>query len=152
MYGQLSEASRCEVQDHEDWRTSFESKDLLYLLTRIRATHVARQSGNPTQDKERVRNHWANIKMSTNESSFAFKKCVENYQLERLAVGLEELPAEELIIGILNRLDMNRYTSRHREHFNEEVEAEDAAVPQPSEDRQPQEHHGTHPEQPQLSQ
>jgi hypothetical protein len=51
----LSESSRCEVQDDEEWEESFAQSDLLYLIRRIRATHIARQSGNPAQDMERVR-------------------------------------------------------------------------------------------------
>ena len=109
VYGQLSEASRCEVEEHEEWKTKFESKDLLYFIQRIRATHIARQSGNPEQDKERVRAVWSNLRMYHNETSFAFRTRVENYQLERLAVGLQQLPASELVIGVLNRLDMSRY-------------------------------------------
>ena len=109
VYGQLSESSRCEVQDDELWKEKFEEKDLIYLVTRIRATHVAKQSGNPSQDKERVRSKWSHLRMAINESSFSFRTRVENYQLERIAVGLEELPDEEAIIGILNRLDMSRY-------------------------------------------
>ena len=101
VYGQLSESSRCEIQDHEDWRSKFEEKDLIFLITRIRATHPAKQLGNPSQDKERVRSKWANLRMTSNESSFSFRTRVENYQLERVAVGLAELPDEELIIGIL---------------------------------------------------
>jgi Zinc knuckle len=72
---------------------------------------VAKQSGNPSQDKERIRATWANLRMAANESSFAFRTRVENYQLERTAVGLAILPDEEIIIGILNRLDMSRYSA-----------------------------------------
>ena len=103
VYGQLSESSRCEVQDHEDWRTKFVEKDLIFLVTRIRAKHFAKQSGNPSQDKERFRSKWASLRMMSNESSFSFRTRIENYQLERVAVGLSELPDEELIIGILIR-------------------------------------------------
>lgn len=49
------ESSRAEIHDTAEWKTKFESKDFLYLITRIRSTHVAKQSGNPSQDKERVR-------------------------------------------------------------------------------------------------
>jgi hypothetical protein len=111
VYGQLSESSRAEIQDHAEWKTNFESKYLLYLINRIRSTHVAKQSGNPSQDKERVRATWANLRMAANESSFSFRTRVENYQLERTAVGLAVLPDEEIIIGILNRLDMSRYSA-----------------------------------------
>ena len=111
VYGQLSDSSRCEAQDHEEWKIKFEEKDLIFLITRIRVTHVAKQSGNPSQDKERVRSKWASLRMMTNESSFSFRTRIDNYQLERVAVGLPEIPDEELIIGILNRLDMSRYSS-----------------------------------------
>jgi hypothetical protein len=96
------------MQDHEDWVDNFKRRDLLYLIGRIRSTHIARQSGNPVKDMERVRMAWANMRMYPNEISFAFRKRVEEYQLERTTVGLEEIPADELIIGILNRLDMSR--------------------------------------------
>ena len=108
VYAQLSESSRSEVQDHEEWETSFVERDLLYLIGRIRATHIARQSGNPAQDMERVRSTWALMRMYPQETSFAFRKRVEDYQLERSSVGLPAIPADELIIGILNRLDMSR--------------------------------------------
>ena len=81
VYSQLSESSRSEVQDHEDWIDNFIARDLLYLVTRIRATHISRQSGNPGQDMERVRTVWANMRMQANETSFAFRKRVEDYQL-----------------------------------------------------------------------
>ena len=106
VYAQMSESSRSEVKDHEDWEAGFIDRDLLYLISRIRATHIARQSGNPAQDMERVRNVWATMQMHPHETSFEFRKRVEDYQLERTAVGLEEIPDNELIIGILNRLDM----------------------------------------------
>ena len=59
---------------------------------------MAKQSGNPSQDKERTRATWANLRMAANESSFSFRTRVENYQLERTAVGLAVLPDEEVII------------------------------------------------------
>lgn len=49
--------------------------------------------------------------MAANESSFSFRTRVQNYQLERTAVGLAVLPDEEIIIGILNRLEMSRYSA-----------------------------------------
>ena len=47
------------------------------------------------------------MQMQPHETSFAFRKRVEDYQLEREAVGLDAIPDNELIIGILNRLDMS---------------------------------------------
>jgi Reverse transcriptase (RNA-dependent DNA polymerase) len=116
----LSESSRCEVQDDEEWEASFAQSDLLYLIRRIRATHIARQSGNPAQDMERVRTNWATMRMFPQETSFAFRKRVEDYQLERTSVGLEELPPGELVIGILNRLDMSRYAPLVRDYLDNE--------------------------------
>jgi hypothetical protein len=107
----LSESSRCEIQDDEDWEESFAQSDLLYFIRRIRAIHIARQSVNPAQDMERVRTTWATMRMYPQETSFTFRKRAEDYQLERTSVGLEEIPAGELVIGILNRLDMSRYAS-----------------------------------------
>jgi hypothetical protein len=57
LSAQLSESSRSEVKDHEDWTEGYAARDLSYLIRRIRATHIARQSGNPAQDMERVRNN-----------------------------------------------------------------------------------------------
>ena len=104
VWGQLSEASRCEVEDDEDWISHFEAKNLIYLIARIRATHIAKQSGNPAQDKERVRKIWSDISMHPPESSFAFRTTEEHYQLERQAVGLPAILDDELIIGVINRL------------------------------------------------
>jgi hypothetical protein len=109
-----------EVEEHEEWTPKFHSKDLLYLLQRIRSTHIARQSGNPEQDKERIRAVWANLRMYHNETSFAFRTRVENYQLERVAVGLAELPTNELVIGVLNRLDMTRYGELVQDYMSNE--------------------------------
>ena len=120
VYGQLSDSSRCEVQDHEDWDEGFLNRDLLYLIQRIRGTHIARQSGNPRQDMERVRTIWATMRMQPHETSFAFRKRVEDYQLERASVGLEQIPDEELVIGILNRLDMSRYAGLVRDYLDNE--------------------------------
>ena len=120
VYSQLSESSRCEVQDDEDWTTAYQDRDLLFLIGRIRATHIARQSGNPGQDRERVSTAWANLRMFPNETSFAFRKRVEDYQLERQAVGLAEIPEEELVTGLLNRLDMSRYAQLVRDYFDNE--------------------------------
>ena len=120
VYAQLSESSRSEIKDHEDWEEAFLNRDLLFLIERIRATHIARQSGNPAQDMERVRSNWANMRMFANETSFAFRKRVEDYQLERTSVGLPEIPDNELIIGILNRLDMSRYALLVRDYLDNE--------------------------------
>lgn len=120
VYSQLSESSRGEVQDHEDWAEAYLDRDLLFLINRIRATHIARQSGNPGQDKERVQIGWSNLTMQTNETSFAFRKRVEDHQQERLAVGLPLIPEEELVVGILNRLDMSRYSQLVRDYFDNE--------------------------------
>jgi Zinc knuckle len=60
------------------------------------------------------------MRMYPQETSFAFRKRVEDYQLERTSVGLEEIPAEELVIGVLNRLDMSRYASLVRDYLDNE--------------------------------
>ena len=120
VYSQLSESSRGEVQDDEDWPDAFLRRDLLFLISRIRATHIARQSGNPGQDRERVQTTWASLRMFQHETSFAFRKRVEDHQLERLAVGLAVIPEEELVVGILNRLDMSRYAQLARDYFDNE--------------------------------
>ena len=120
VYAQLSESSRSEVKDHEDWADGYAARDLLYLIRRIRATHIARQSGNPAQDMERVRTNWATMRMLPHETSFAFRKRVEDYQLERTSVGLPAIPDDELIIGILNRLDMSRYASLVKDYLDNE--------------------------------
>lgn len=120
VYGQLSESSRSEIKDHEEWEDSFLNRNLLFLIERIRATHIARQSGNPGQDMERVRSNWANLRMFSHETSFTFRKRVEDYQLERTSVGLPEIPDDELVIGILNRLDMTRYATLVRDYLDNE--------------------------------
>ena len=109
VYGQLSPDSRCEIEDHADWLENFASRNLLYLINRIRATHIAVQSGNIQQDQERVRTKWYNMRMRPDQPSYMFRREVDEYQLERVAVGLEPIPASELIIGILNRVDQARY-------------------------------------------
>ena len=120
VYSQLSESSRGEVQDHEEWEEAYLERDLLFLISRIRATHIARQSGNPGQDRERIQTAWSNLRMQTNETSFAFRKRVEDHQLERLAVGLPLIPEEQLVVGLLNRLDMSRYAQLVRDYFDNE--------------------------------
>ena len=69
---------------------------------------------------ERVRSTWALMSMYLQETSFAFRKRVEDYQLERSSVGLPAIPADELIIGILNRLDMSRYSSFVKDYLDNE--------------------------------
>jgi hypothetical protein len=119
-YGQLSESSRCEVQDDEDWIENYNDRNLLYLIQRIRATHIARQTGNPGQDRERVQMAWANIRMQPHETSFAIRKRVDDHQLERTSVGLPVIPEDELVVGILNRLDMSRYATLAKDYFDNE--------------------------------
>ena len=109
VYCQISQDSRSEIEDHAEWTENFATRNLIYLITRIRATHIAVQSGNILQDQERVRAKWFNMRMTSDQSSFGFRKEVEEYQLERVAVGLAILPDSELIIGILNRVDQARY-------------------------------------------
>jgi hypothetical protein len=58
--------------------------------------------------------------MQPHESSFTFRKRVEDYQLERVAVGLSEILDNELVIGILNRLDMSRYHSLLKDYLDNE--------------------------------
>ena len=120
VYAQLSESSRAEVKDNEEWIEAYNTRDLLYLIVRIRVTHIARQSGNPGQDKERVNQLWSTLRMQPHETSFAFRKRVEDHQLERSAVGLPVIPEDELVIGILNRLDMARYASLTKDYFDHE--------------------------------
>ena len=120
VYAQLSESSRGEVKDDEEWTGAYNTRDLLYLIVRIRATHIARQSGNPGQDKERVSQSWSTLRMQPHETSFAFRKRVEDHQLERSSVGLPVIPEDELVIGILNRLDMSRYASLTKDYFDNE--------------------------------
>jgi hypothetical protein len=67
-YGQLSESSRAEVQDDEDWVEAYNNRDLLFLIGRIRATHIARQSGNPGQDRERVQQAWFQLRQFSHET------------------------------------------------------------------------------------
>ena len=120
VYAQLSESSRAELKDDEEWTEAYNTRDLLFLIVRIRATHIARQSGNPGQDREQVNQRWSNLQMQPNETSFAFRKRVEDHQLERASVGLAVIPEEELVIGILNRLDMSRYASLTKDYFDNE--------------------------------
>ena len=63
---------------------------------------------------------WATIRMQPYETSFAFRKRVEDHQLERTAVGLPVIPEEELVTGILNRLDMSRYAGLVRDYLDNE--------------------------------
>ena len=107
--GQLNESSRSEVQDDEGWTVAYTDRNLIYLVTRIRATHIAIQSGNPSQDKERVRLKWLTLKMGPQETGYQFRIRVEEYQIERVSVGLAVIPEDELVIGLLNRFDMQRY-------------------------------------------
>jgi hypothetical protein len=110
VYGQLSEASRGDLTD-EDWVENHAAHDLINLIKRIRATHIAVQSGNARQDQERVRAKWYAMQMGTNESIYVFRKRVDEYQLERESVGLDILPESELVIGVLNRLDHSRFST-----------------------------------------
>jgi hypothetical protein len=120
VHAQLSESSRSEIEDDELLEEKFIERDLLYLINRNRATHIARQSGNPAQDKERVRKVWATMRQLVSETSFAFRKRIEDYQLQRASVGLEVIPEEVLVIGILNRLDMSRYASLVKDYMDNE--------------------------------
>ena len=118
VLGQLDESSKAEIRDHEDWDSKFLEKDLEFLVIRIKATHIAHQTGNSSQDKERTRNKWTSIRMGAQESVFAFRKRIEDYQQERVAVGLAIIPEDELVIGIINRLDMARYASVVNEYLS----------------------------------
>ena len=111
VYAQLSESSRAEIKDDEEWTVAYNSRDFLYLIGRIRSNHIARQSGNPGQDKERFQQLWSQLRMYSHETSFSFRKRIEDHQLERSSVGLPVIPEDELVIGILNRLDMSRYAT-----------------------------------------
>lgn len=120
VYAQLSESSRAEIKDDEDWTIAYNTRDLLYLIGRIRSTHIARQSGNPGQDRERVQLLWSQLRMYSHETSFSFRKGVEDHQLDRSSVGLPVTPEGELVIGILNRQDMSRYASLTKDYFDNE--------------------------------
>lgn len=65
VWGQMSESSRCELDHHEDWNEKKRERDVIYLISRIRATHIARQSGNELQDQERVRAKWYTMRMAS---------------------------------------------------------------------------------------
>ena len=79
VYAQLSESSRAEIKDGENWTIAYNTRDLLYLIGRIRSTHIARQSGSPGQDKERVQQLWFQLRMFSHETSFSFRKRVEDH-------------------------------------------------------------------------
>ena len=82
VMGHLSDSSRGELHD-ENFDEENEAHNLIHLIRRIRATHIAVQSGNAHQDQERVRAKWYSMTMGTNESIYVFRKRVEEYQLER---------------------------------------------------------------------
>ena len=63
---------------------------------------------------------WATIRIQPYETSFAFRERVDDHQLERASVGLAVIPEEELVVGILNRLDMSRYASLVKDYFDYE--------------------------------
>ena len=69
---------------------------------------------------ERVRTKWATMQMYSQETNFAFRKRIEDYKEERGAVGLPEIPTEELIIGIINRQDISRYGSLVKDYMDNE--------------------------------
>ena len=73
VYAQLSESSRAEIKDDEEWTVAYNTRDLLHLIGRIRSTHIARQSGNPGQDKERTKQQWSQLRMFPHETSFFFR-------------------------------------------------------------------------------
>lgn len=98
--------------------TAYLERDLVFLIQRIRAAHIARQSGTPGQDGERVAMAWSNLRMFQNGTSFPFRKRVEDYQ--RQAVGLVDIPEVESVIGILHCLDMFRYAQVVRCFFDNE--------------------------------
>jgi hypothetical protein len=100
VLGQMSEASRVECEQGIDLKKKENAKDLVYLINRIRATHIAVQSGNVLQDQERVRSKWYAMQMTPQDTSYL----VEEYQMERLSVGLAVIPDSELVIGILSNL------------------------------------------------
>ena len=58
--------------------------------------------------------------MQPHESSFASRKRVDDHQLERTSVGLPVIPEDELVVGILNRLDMSRYATLAKDYFDNE--------------------------------
>lgn len=60
----LSESSRREIQEDEDWEESFAHSDLECFIRRIKATHIARQIENPAQDMERIRTNGATMRMA----------------------------------------------------------------------------------------
>ena len=84
----MTESSRVELKEDLQWLELSNARDLLYLIRRVRATHIARQSGNPVMDKERVRMIWANMRMQSNENSYEFRKRIEYHQLQMSSVGL----------------------------------------------------------------
>jgi hypothetical protein len=54
VMGQLSDLSRRELYNVE-FDENHEAHNLIFFIKRIRATHIALQSGNARQDEERVR-------------------------------------------------------------------------------------------------
>ena len=49
------------------------------------------------------------MKQTSDQSGYLFRRGDEDYQIERVAVGLEPLPDSKLVIGILDRLDQERF-------------------------------------------
>jgi hypothetical protein len=93
VYGQLSESSRCEIEDDAELNENFRLRDTLYLITRIRATHIAVQSGNTLQDQERVRSKLFQMKMRHDQSidQTRYSSLVRDY-LDNERRGIAELP------------------------------------------------------------
>ena len=49
------------------------------------------------------------MRMTADQSSYLFRREVDDYQMERVAVGLPVIPDSELVIGIMNRVDQSRF-------------------------------------------
>ena len=61
VWRRLSDSSRSELTEDAEWTAKFNSKDILYLITRIRSTHIAQRSRNPAQEKESTRRVWSDM-------------------------------------------------------------------------------------------
>ena len=80
------------------------------MFTFVEETHsfYCTYSGNAISS-DRVRAKWRYMYMTAYQTAYQFRREVEDYQMERVAVGLQPVPNSELVMGILKRVGQERY-------------------------------------------
>ena len=119
IYSRLSEESLEKIQESEHYEEAFEAKDPLRLWIIIGATHQGGAIGIPLLDRLSARKEYQSCKMLARESCLELKVRMTDCVDRLIAVGEQEVPADQQAVDYIDKLDPVRFGSLQVELHND---------------------------------